>query len=459
MASIIIKNAAKGQGKAMTALYEANKQTIYAICKCLLTDEKQAAAATAAAFRDIWHGLKAAKLSTPAQFSAYAAMKAAEQCKKLTLQKNPKALRVPHGKNFLLPDNVLVKDTADSELTYLLANLPPVQRYVLVLRTLGGLSSLQIAGLLNMDIAAIDASATLEADNFQKLQSLSSKGFSSSKDEIEENLAGFAAPVPEAAEMPCRETIASIAAAAEGTLKKQQNTRIIVIFIAAVLVVLITVFGIIAAGSGDAEQDSTGETTGLTSSDGTDVDLDDLTDTVPENSAPALDTSLTYYADIEIADYGKITVQLDQASAPATAANFVNLAQEGFYNGLTFHRIMEGFMMQGGCPNGNGGGGADENVVGEFAANGHNNELSHTRGAISMARSDPYNSASSQFFIVHEDSTFLDGNYACFGYVTEGLDVVDAVCETAEPTDNNGTIPASAQPVISSITIRTEPAE
>jgi len=222
------------------------------------------------------------------------------------------------------------------------------------------------------------------------------------------------------------------------------------------LVVLITVFGIIAAGSGDAEQDSTGETTGLTSSDGTDVDLDDLTDTVPENSAPALDTSLTYYADIEIADYGKITVQLDQASAPATAANFVNLAQEGFYNGLTFHRIMEGFMMQGGCPNGTGGGGADENVVGEFSANGYTNNLSHTRGTISMARATDFNSASSQFFIVHQDSIFLDGQYACFGYVTEGLDVVDAVCTKAEPTDDNGTIPAAAQPVIKSITIRTQ---
>lgn len=170
----------------------------------------------------------------------------------------------------------------------------------------------------------------------------------------------------------------------------------------------------------------------------------------------ALDETLTYYADIDIEDYGKITVKLDQKSAPISAANFVALAKDGFYDGLTFHRIIEGFMMQGGDPNGNGSGGSDHNIVGEFSANGYENNLSHTRGAISMARSTPYNSASSQFFIVHEDSPHLNGQYAVFGYVTEGMDVVDKVCEDAEPTDNNGKIEADAQPVIKSITIRTK---
>ncbi len=114
--------------------------------------------------------------------------------------------------------------------------------------------------------------------------------------------------------------------------------------------------------------------------------------------------------------------------------------------------------MQGGDPNGNGTGGSEQCIVGEFTDNGYENSLSHTRGAISMARSSGnYDSASSQFFIVQEDSSSsLDGQYAVFGYVTEGLDVVDAVCEAAEPTDNNGTIEADAQPIITSITIRTE---
>lgn len=171
---------------------------------------------------------------------------------------------------------------------------------------------------------------------------------------------------------------------------------------------------------------------------------------------PALDETLTYYADIQIQDYGTVTIKLDQKTAPVSSANFVALATDGFYDGLTFHRIIEDFMMQGGDPNGNGTGGSENNIVGEFSENGHKNDLSHTRGAVSMARSSDNNSASSQFFIVHKDSTYLDGQYAVFGYVTEGMEVVDAICESAEPTDSNGTIPADAQPIITSVKIRTE---
>lgn len=166
------------------------------------------------------------------------------------------------------------------------------------------------------------------------------------------------------------------------------------------------------------------------------------------------DATPSYTAVIDVADYGAITVELDEAAAPETVANFVSLAQEGFYDGLTFHRIIDGFMIQGGDPNGDGTGGSDTNIKGEFNANGVENHLSHTRGAISMARSDDYDSASSQFFIVHEDSTYLDGNYAVFGYVTEGMDVVDAICAAATPTDNNGSIAPEQQPVITSITIK-----
>lgn len=177
----------------------------------------------------------------------------------------------------------------------------------------------------------------------------------------------------------------------------------------------------------------------------------------PDNSDSAmLDEKLTYYADIDIKDYGTVTFKLEQSSAPITCANFVDLANSGFYNGLTFHRIIEDFMMQGGDPNGNGTGGSQNTIIGEFSVNGHSNNLSHTRGAVSMARSSDYNSASSQFFIVHKDSTFLDGQYAVFGYVTDGMDIVDKICESANPTDNNGTIASKEQPVINSISIRTE---
>ena len=157
---------------------------------------------------------------------------------------------------------------------------------------------------------------------------------------------------------------------------------------------------------------------------------------------------------IDVKDYGEITVELEPQYAPKTVANFVKLAESGFYDGLTFHRIMEGFMIQGGDPKGNGTGGSDENIVGEFSANGFTqNTLSHKRGVISMARSNDMNSASSQFFIVHKDSTFLDGQYAAFGEVTDGMDVVDKIATDAKPVDGNGTIPSSKQPVINSVTI------
>ena len=145
--------------------------------------------------------------------------------------------------------------------------------------------------------------------------------------------------------------------------------------------------------------------------------------------------------------------ELYPEKAPNTVNNFISLANKGFYDGLTFHRIIAGFMMQGGDPNGNGTGGSENTIKGEFSSNGVENTLSHTRGAISMARSQNPDSASSQFFICHADSAFLDGQYACFGYVTEGMDVVDDVCEAAQPTDGNGTIPADQQPVITAIRV------
>ena len=160
-----------------------------------------------------------------------------------------------------------------------------------------------------------------------------------------------------------------------------------------------------------------------------------------------------HHAEIIVKDYGTIKVELDADQAPITVQNFIDLANSGFYDGLTFHRIIEGFMIQGGDPNGDGTGGSGHTIRGEFTQNGVNNTLSHTRGAISMARSSAMNSASSQFFIVHEDSTYLDGSYAVFGYVTDGMDVVDAIATNVTPEDSNGTVAKENQPVIEKITI------
>ena len=154
---------------------------------------------------------------------------------------------------------------------------------------------------------------------------------------------------------------------------------------------------------------------------------------------------------IEVQDYGTITVELDRTAAPVTVENFLNLVDAGFYDGLTFHRIIAGFMIQGGDPLGNGTGGADKTIPGEFRSNGFDNPISHKRAVISMARAMDPNSASSQFFIMHQDGDYLDGEYAAFGHVTEGMEIVDQICENTEVVDNNGTVLPEKQPVIVSI--------
>ena len=160
-----------------------------------------------------------------------------------------------------------------------------------------------------------------------------------------------------------------------------------------------------------------------------------------------------YGVEIEIEKYGTVALTVDADLAPVTVTNFVNLANADFYDGLTFHRIIDGFMIQGGDPEGTGMGGSAQNIQGEFAANGIANSLAHSRGVISMARTNDPNSASSQFFIMHEAAPHLDGSYAAFGWVTEGMEIVDAICMSTKVEDMNGTVLAKNQPVIKDIRI------
>lgn len=212
-------------------------------------------------------------------------------------------------------------------------------------------------------------------------------------------------------------------------LKKQIKSLLIIMLMAMVSMAMLTACG------GSEEPD----------------DFSDMENTVEaKEKAPGIGI---HHAEIEIQDYGTIKLELDGDEAPLTVQNFMDLANDGFYDGLTFHRIIDGFMIQGGDPKGDGTGGSDKNVVGEFASNGIENNISHKKGVISMARSQDPDSASSQFFITVADSEFLDGEYAAFGHVTEGQDVADKIAADAEPTDNNGTIPPEAQPVITKITI------
>ena len=189
---------------------------------------------------------------------------------------------------------------------------------------------------------------------------------------------------------------------------------------------------------------------------------------LPVTELPATDSDITRIeppasasdltgtrAAITVRDYGTIVLELYPDKAPETVANFVSLAKSGFYDGLTFHRIIDGFMIQGGDPNGNGTGNSGQTIHGEFSANGYTgNDLSHTKGTISMARpAGNMDGASCQFFITVVDYPSLDGQYAAFGRVVEGMELVQKIASDAKPTDNNGTIPAEQQPVIESIVI------
>lgn len=160
----------------------------------------------------------------------------------------------------------------------------------------------------------------------------------------------------------------------------------------------------------------------------------------------------TIKAEIEVKDYGIIHLDLDADTAPITVTNFVELAKSGFYDGLTFHRIISDFMIQGGDPSGNGTGGSKNTIKGEFSENGFENDIKHVRGVISMARSNSKDSASSQFFIMHGDAAHLDGKYAAFGKVSDGMDIVDQICKNIKAEDND-TVKKENQPTITAVRI------
>ena len=448
----ILQQAASGKRKAMTLLYDTHKQKIYDTACLLLGQHSFAPEATAYAFRNGWACIKAEKLTTDSQFERMLLRKTADYAKRQMLKMDNRAFRLPHNRNFLLPSDVAPLTETENVLETVLAALPLMQRFVFVLYAAGGLDLRSIADRCKLDerttVTVLEAVRT----NVNRLTRKLGEAYSyDALVEIMGERKGEA--IPTVVDTRVADSIHRIADPIEKRLRKRITTISGGVLAAVILISGIVWLSTIENPYADTNTTSAATNTATSSTADTYTTTDDNVITSP---IIELDDSLTYYADIEIADYGTVTVQLDPDAAPVTVANFVNLAQEGFYDGLTFHRIIDGTMMQGGDPNGDGSGDAGMTIYGEFSANGWENTLSHTRGAISMARANDYNSGSCQFFIVQEDYTSWDGQYATFGYVTEGMDVVDAVCEASEPTDSNGTIPSEAQPIISSVTIRTE---
>ena len=220
-----------------------------------------------------------------------------------------------------------------------------------------------------------------------------------------------------------------------------------------IIAIVLAMLMVLALGACDSKKDTQNNQTTATTSAGKDT-----TASGSEAKSNTASEEVREFAENPVVvletTYGSMEIELYPDVAPITVTNFVKLVEDGFYDGLTFHRVMEGFMIQGGDPKGNGTGGSDTKIKGEFAANGVENNLSHERGVISMARSYDFDSASSQFFIMHADYPALDGQYAAFGRVLSGIEVVDAVVANSPVADNNGSVLPENQIEIVSIYLK-----
>ncbi len=381
-----IMQASGGKRSALLALFESNAAKIYFVAHGLLRDDEKAADICADAFDDCLRQLKNGRIETREGFSALLMQRVLEACRTRIAKADATALQVSPSENFLLPPDMPVSDEFDRASDFFLANLPTLPRLVFLMHAVAQWDNERIARFLKLPNATVQAIRDAEAENLRRLHSRSAHAFSGSLDALCADTEA-AARATRVAPALCERAYARIeilSAPSEAQKQKRRTVRAVVCLAVCLCVLL---GGLLA------------------------VHL------LTRDNA-------TYYADIEIENYGTVTVKLDPSAAPITCANFIKLANDGFYDGLTFHRIKSGFMMQGGDPKANGTGGSGETIKGEFSANGVNNPLSHTRGAISMARGSAYDSASSQFFIVHADYPSLDGQYAVFGYVVEGMNVV-----------------------------------
>ncbi len=459
--SILIQKARKGNSDAMQTLYNDNKERVLFLCTLLLENTSVACNATSRIFRNMWDLIIAEQIETEEEFSRAVIEKAVNHCKSSIAKKDTKAFRTPQNKNFANASYSADKLIGEDDLAlFIVRNLPPLHRFIYVLNALFDYNESDLAKVFKINEATVKLALDAEEANIKRLLSLNKQQTgeecSLTVDDFHRDLEGIgdAVAVPGGVNTTVILGIDSVCDPILEKVKKQRNKMLIYIGIGllCLCVVAFAVWGISKAVSDD-DTDGTEDTSA-------DTGDDDVSDEVTYTT----EYTATHYADIVIDGYGTITVALDANQAPITVENFVGLANNGFYDGLTFHRIMDGFMMQGGDPNGDGSGGnTDEdgneiNIEGEFYYNGSDNMLSHIRGAISMARNAyDYDSASSQFFIVHTSdyTDSLDGLYAVFGYVTEGLDIVDAICEATYTFEDDGeTVVTDEQPVITSITIR-----
>lgn len=439
----LIAKAALGDKKSLDFICEKYGKYVYFFCTTVISDNKKAENAFKKSFKAIFSTIS--KNPNTDNLDEIVKSETAKVCKSAIFDENNHENGAAKMQPFGDKDKISSASAITAEQKNLFVNalksINANQRIVVLLNLLCDYNTKKIADILKISEDKVQNSLEYGRENIKKQLRTSDSKFTkrdiiflmtASANIVKE--AAAQAKIPDSVDSFLDEIVLSLAKPQKSDKKK---AWIVISAVAVFLVAVIVVFVITSNksnGSAGATNDS--------------ASASNVSATIGESQAKG-----THHAEIDIKDYGVIKVELNGDVAPITVANFINLANSHFYDGLTFHRIIDGFMMQGGDPLGNGTGGSENTIKGEFSQNGVENNLSHTRGAISMARSTDMDSASSQFFIVQSDSTYLDGQYACFGYVTDGMDIVDEICKNAVTTDSNGSVSAENQPVINSITI------
>ena len=439
----LIAKAALGDKKSLDFICEKYGKYVYFFCTTVISDNKKAENAFKKSFKAIFSTIS--KNPNTDNLDEIVKSETAKVCKSAIFDENNHENGAAKMQPFGDKDKISSASAITAEQKNLFVNalksINANQRIVVLLNLLCDYNTKKIADILKISEDKVQNSLEYGRENIKKQLRTSDSKFTkrdiiflmtASVNIVKE--AAAQAKIPDSVDSFLDEIVLSLAKPQRSDKKK---AWIVISAVAVFLVAVIVVFVITSNksnGSAGATNDS--------------ASASNVSATIGESQAKG-----THHAEINIKDYGVIKVELNGDVAPITVANFINLANSHFYDGLTFHRIIDGFMMQGGDPLGNGTGGSENTIKGEFSQNGVENNLSHTRGAISMARSTDMDSASSQFFIVQSDSTYLDGQYACFGYVTDGMDIVDEICKNAVTTDSNGSVSAENQPVINSITI------
>ena len=439
----LIAKSALGDKKSLDFICEKYGKYVYFFCTTVISDNKKAENAFKKSFKAIFSAIS--KNPNTDNLDEIVKSETAKVCKSAIFDENNHengaAKMQPFGDKDKIPSASAITAEQKNIFVNALKSINANQRIVVLLNLLCDYNTKKIADILKISEDKVQNSLEYGRENIKKQLRTSDSKFTkkdiiflmtASANIVKE--AAAQAKIPDSVDSFLDEIVLSLAKPQKSDKKK---AWIVISAVAVFLVAVIVVFVITSNksnGSAGATNDS--------------ASASNVSATIGESQAKG-----THHAEIDIKDYGVIKVELNGDVAPITVANFINLANSHFYDGLTFHRIIDGFMMQGGDPLGNGTGGSENTIKGEFSQNGVENNLSHTRGAISMARSTDMDSASSQFFIVQSDSTYLDGQYACFGYVTDGMDIVDEICKNAVTTDSNGSVSAENQPVINSITI------